>query len=146
MNRKINNLEELLQEKARLQAQLRIVQEELNASAQRTRREFKILVDERFSLGKQLGHLFQGGAQPLTENTALRTIGQVAGGGAWWSGIAATLLPVVIDFVRQQIGKWKQKRAAKALEAPAAPSKGRKLFSRKPKTPPDAGSTPAPAQ
>lgn len=146
MNRKINNLEELLQEKARLQAQIRIVQDELNASAQRTRQELKLLVDEKFSLGKQLAQLFQGGAKQLTEGTALRAIGQAAGGASWWSGIAVTMLPVVVDFVRQQIGKWKQKRAAKALEAPAEPakkSKGRKLFKRK--TPPEAGSAPSPA-
>lgn len=145
MDRKINNLEELLQEKARLQAQMKIVQAEMNASAQRTRQELKILVDEKFSLGKQLGQLFQGNGKEPTGNSALRAIGQIAGGSNWWGGIAATMLPVVVNFVRQQFDKWKQKRAAKALEAPAEKPKGRKLFKRKRKSPPEAGSAPSPA-
>ena len=37
MSRKINNLEELLQEKSRLKAQLDIVQAEMNTGVQRTR-------------------------------------------------------------------------------------------------------------
>ncbi len=146
MNRKINSLEELLQEKARLQAQLKIVQAEMSASTQRTRQEFKILVDEKFSLSKQLGQLFQGNDTKHPAGTsALRAIGQIAGGSHWWGGIAATMLPVVVNFVRKQFDNWKQKRAAKALEAPTEKPPGRKLFKRKRKSPPEAGSAPSPA-
>lgn len=141
MNHKINNLEELLQEKARLQAQIKIVQAEMNASALRTRMEFRTLVEEKFSLTKQLGQLFQGGAKPGAGSTALQAIGQVAGRGTWWGGIAATLLPMVVDFVRRQITRRQERKAARpALEAPAdaaekPASGGRKLFRRKKKEP-----------
>ncbi len=151
MNRKINNLEELLQEKARVQAQLKIVQSELNASAQRTRQEFRLLVEEKFSLSKQLGQLFQSTAKPGVGTTALQAVGQVASRGTWWGGIAATLLPMVVDFIRRQVARRKERKAAKpakpALEsgpAAAAPAKpkspGRRLFKRKKKA--DEGGTP----
>lgn len=148
MNRKINNLEELLQEKARVQAQLKIVQEELKTSAQRTRQEFRVLVEEKFSLSKQLGQLFQSTAKPGMGTTALQAVGQVAGRGTWWGGIAATLLPMVVDFIRRQVTRRKERKAAKpalesgpAASAPAKPkSPGRRLFKRKKKA--DEGSTP----
>lgn len=148
MNRKINNLEELLQEKARVQAQLKIVQDEMKTSAQRTRQEFRLLVEEKFSLSKQLGQLFQGSAKPGVGTTALQAVGQVAGRGTWWGGIAATLLPMVVDFIRRQVARRKERKAAKpALEsgpAASAPAKtkspGRRLFKRKKKT--DEGGTP----
>lgn len=151
MNRKINNLEELLQEKARVQAQMKIVQEELKASAQRTRQEFRLLVEEKFSLSKQLGQMFQGSAKPGMGTAALQAVGQVAGRGTWWGGIAATLLPMVVDFIRRQVARRKERKAAKpakpALEsgtnaaAPEKPkSRGRRLFKRKKKA--DEGDTP----
>ena len=152
MNRKINNLEELLQEKARVRAQMKIVQAELNLSAQRTRQELKLLVEEKFSLSKQLGQLFQGSsAKPGVGTAALQAVGQVAARGTWWGGIAATLLPMVVDFIRRQVERRKERKAAKpakpALEsgtnaaAPEKPkSRGRRLFKRKKKA--DEGGTP----
>ncbi len=132
MNYKINNLEELLLEKARVQAQLKIVQAELGASVVRTRQELKTLVDEKFSLSKQLGQLFQGGAQPGTGSSAVRAIGQVAGGGSWWGGLVSALLPMVVDFVRRQVQRRKERKAATpALEGTAPKPKSRKLFRRK---------------
>lgn len=135
MNRKINNLEDLLQEKARLHAQIKIVQSELNASAQRTRREFKTLVDEKFSLSKQIGALFQGGAGEGVESTALRTVGRVIGGSNWWSGLLTTLLPMAVNFIRTRLENWKKKRAEAPPKKPKTASKSRKLFKRKTKTP-----------
>ena len=132
MNHKINNLEELLREKSRLQTQINIVQNELNASLSRTRLEFKTLLDGKFSLSKQLSQLFQGNAKPTAGNTALRTLGNMAGGSSWWGGLAATLLPMLVDFIRRQIERRKQRRAAKpAGQTVSAKSKVRKLFRRK---------------
>lgn len=122
MNRKINNLEELLQEKARLQVQIKIVETEMNASFQRTRQELTTLIEEKFSLSKQIGQLFQGGEKQGVGTTALQAVGRVAAGGTWWGGIAASLLPLVIDFVRRQIERRKEKKAAKpAVVKNAAP-------------------------
>lgn len=137
MNRKINNLEELIQEKARVRAQLDIVQAELAASAKRTRLEFKSLVEDKLSLSKQLGQLFHNaGTSTTAGSTAMRAIGQVAGNSGWWGGIAATLLPLVVDFVRKQVDRWRQRRLAQPAGDPAKP-KSRKLFKRKtPKTDP----------
>ncbi len=136
MLNKINNLEELLQEKARLKAQLKIVQGELNASALRTRQEFKTLVEERLSLSKQIGQLFQGaGTRQVAENTALSTIGRMAGAGTWWGGLLATLAPMLLDLVRRQLEKRKARRAANQAAAetgaPAAQPKSRRIFKRK---------------
>lgn len=122
MNRKINNLEELLQEKARIQAQIKIVQTELNASAQRTRVELKALVEDKFSLTKQLGQLFQSDSlKQGAATSALQAAGRIAGGSSWWGGIAASLLPMVIDFVRRQIERRRERKAAApAIESTAS--------------------------
>ena len=113
MSRKINNLEELLQEKARLKAQLDIVQAEMNAGVQRTRQEFMILVEEKFSLSKQIGQLFKGDDNQGIGTTALQAVGRVASRGTWWGGIASTLLPVALNFVRRQFTRQKERKAAK---------------------------------
>ena len=135
MNRKINNLEELLEEKKRLHTQIQIVQDELVASAQRTREEFRTLVDEKFSLARQLGSLFNGNGKQAGEPSALQTIGQAVGRSTWWGNLAVTLIPLVMNFVREQVGRWKHKREEKReakASMPAQPkSKGRKLFKRK---------------
>lgn len=142
MLNKINNLEELLQEKARLKAQIRIVQDELNASAGRTRQEFKALVEDKLSLSKQIAQLFQGNsARQAAENSAVSTISRVAGAGTWWGGLLATLAPMLLDLLRRQLEKRKVRREAKRVAAdpadPAPKPKGRRIFKRK-STKPDA--------
>ena len=133
MNRKINNLEELQQEKARLQLQIQITQAELNASLGRTREELKILVEDKFSLSKQVGQLFQGGASQVAQAGAVGAISRLAGQGTWWGGIVSSLLPIVVDMVRRQFERRKKRRAEKpetdetAVEKP----KSRRLFRRK---------------
>lgn len=137
MLNKINNLEELVQEKARLRAQLTIVQAELNASAMRTRQEFKTLLEEKLSLSKQLGQLFQGNARPAAAagTAAVRTISQAVGGGTWWGGLLATFAPMLVDLVRRQLERRKERRKNAKTEtdenAPKPKPKSRRIFKRK---------------
>ncbi|MCC6460206.1 MAG: hypothetical protein IT260_07030 [Saprospiraceae bacterium] len=132
MLRKINNLDELLEEKKRLKAQLKIVQTELESSTRRTRQEFKTLVDDKLSLSKQLGQLFQGNGSALSDSPALAAIGRAAGGTTWWGGLVVSLLPMVVNFVRRQVERRKERKLAEAAAPPALPKpEGRKLFRRK---------------
>ncbi len=139
----INNLEELLAEKARLRKQLEIVQGEMDESAKRTREELRLFLEDKFSLAKQIGQFFQGGTAQAVGGKAVGALGQAAGMSAWWSGILATLTPVLVNFVRRQLQR-RQERKLKAAEMPAQePSpkaKRRKLFKRKPKNPDGGGS------
>lgn len=133
MLNKINNLEELILEKARIKAQLTIVQGELNASAVRTREEFKTLIEEKFSLSRQLGQLFQGSAKPAVGSTAVRTISQAVGGGTWWGGLLATFVPMLVDLVRHQLERRKERRKDRkaATDETAPKPKSRRIFKRK---------------
>jgi len=145
-NLNINNLEELLAEKARLRAQIEIVQAELNASASRTRDELSDFVENKFSISKQLGKLFQGGGVGQSAgSSAIGAVGRAAGLNPLWSGLLATLSPVLVRYAQNQLRKRKERKAAKAeaaaeaaLEAPempgaeaAEPVKKRGLFRRK---------------
>lgn len=137
MRNKIKNLDELLAAKARLSAQIDIVQAEMNSSAKRTRERFEEFLDDKLSIPKQLGRLFQGGSQNAVQGTAINAIGRMAGVSSWWSGLLSTIAPMVFNFVRDQIQRRKQRRAeAPTDEEPAASkskpkSKRRKLFKRK---------------
>lgn len=145
-NHSINNLEELLAEKARLRAQLEIVQEEMRVSAGRTRDELSAFIENKFSIPKQLGKLFQGGgAQDAAGSSAIGAVGRVVGLNPLWSGVLATLGPVLVRYAQNQLRKRKERKAAKieaaaegALEAPEEPAaeapepvKKRGLFRRK---------------
>lgn len=133
MNQKIKNLEDLLREKDRLRTQLRIVQTELASSAKRTRSEFKTLVEDKFSISKQLGNLLQGSGGQIAEGAASKVIGRIIGGSSWWGGLVATLLPMVADFIRRQLEQRKARKAAEAsAEDGSAPkTKNRNIFKRK---------------
>lgn len=135
---KINNLEELLAEKARLLAQIEIVQEELNASANRTRDEVRMLLEDKLSLPKQIGQLFQGGAQQVAGSTAVSALSRAAGMSSWWSGVLSMLAPVLMNFARRKFQERKERKLAEKAEIPpetpaAEPSKHQKrgLFKRK---------------
>jgi len=145
-NHSINNLEELLAEKARLRAQLEIVQEEMRVSAGRTRDELSAFIENKFSIPKQLGKLFQGGgAQDAAGSSAIGAVGRVVGLNPLWSGVLATLGPVLVRYAQNQLRKRKERKAAKieaaaegGLEAPEEPAaeapepvKKRGLFRRK---------------
>lgn len=125
-NHSINNLEELLAEKARLRAQLEIVQEEMRVSAGRTRDELSAFIENKFSIPKQLGKLFQGGgSQEAAGSSAIGAVGRVVGLNPLWSGVLATLGPVLVRYAQNQLRKRKERKAAKieaaaegALEAP----------------------------
>jgi hypothetical protein len=117
-NTKIHSLEDLLEEKARVQAQIQIVQEELRISADRTRTELSAFVDNKFSIPKQLGQLFQGNdKQPSAGASAIGAISKVAGLGPWWSGILATLAPMLVNFTQDQLRKRKERKKIQALTA-----------------------------
>jgi len=145
-NLNINNLEELLAEKARLRAQIEIVQAELSVSAGRTREELSDFIENKFSISKQLGKLFQGGgAGQSVGSSAIGAVGRVVGLNPLWSGLLASLSPVLVRYAQNQLRKRQERKAAKAeaaaesaLEAPeeqgaeaAVPVKKRGLFRRK---------------
>jgi hypothetical protein len=139
---KINNLEDLLEEKARVQAQIQIVEKELRISADRTRTELSTFVDNKFSIPKQLGQLFQGSdKQPSAGASAIGAISKVAGLGPWWSGILATLAPMLVNYTQDQLRKRKERKKMQALTAAettpentedvSPPNKKRGFFKRK---------------
>lgn len=139
MLNKIKNLDELLAEKARLQAQIDLVQHELNLSSRRTREAFKEILEDKLDISKQLGKLFQGGSQDSVPGTVINAIGKVAGLGSWWSGLLSAFVPMVIDFVRGQVKRRKARQAdapPSETEKPKAKSKRRNPFKRKKTTPP----------
>ncbi|MBK8965138.1 MAG: hypothetical protein R3D58_20470 [Saprospiraceae bacterium] len=141
MLNKIKNLDELLAEKARLQAQIDLVQGELNLSSRRTREAFKEILEDKLNIPKQLGQLFQGGSQESVQGSVINAIGKVAGLGSWWSGLLSAFVPMVIDFVTGQIKRRKERRAENPdPETDAPPQKAkpkrRNPFKRKKATPP----------
>ncbi|MBK9335319.1 MAG: hypothetical protein IPM98_01545 [Lewinellaceae bacterium] len=144
-NNSINSLEELLAEKARLRMQIEIVEEELGASAGRTRTELGDFIENKLSIPKQIGQFFQGGSGTGAGPSAIGAIGRAAGLGTWWSGILAALAPMIFNYAQQQI---KQRKARKeqpvageeAAETTAPAKKKRGFFKRKS----DDTSTPAP--
>ncbi len=137
----IKNLDDLLAEKARLQAQIDLVQGEMTLSSRRTREVFQKVLEDKLNIPKQLGQLFQGSPQESVQSSVIGAIGKVAGLGSWWSGLLSAFVPMVIDFVAGQIKRRKERRAeTPAPESEAAPSKAkpkrRNPFKRKKTTPP----------
>ena len=132
MRSKINSLDELLVEKAKVQAQIQIAEREFNVSARRTREALETFMDNKFALPKQLSQLFQGGAQQVAGGSAVAAISRMVGMGSWWSGILSFLAPVVVTFVADRIQRRKERREAAPTEpATKAESKMRNIFKRK---------------
>ncbi|TNE52005.1 MAG: hypothetical protein EP344_16020 [Bacteroidetes bacterium] len=145
MINKIDSLDDLLAEKERLRKQIEIVQGEMNASAGRTRLVFNQFLENKLSLPRQLGQLFQGGAKQAVESGAVSAIGKAAGLSTWWSGLLSAFAPVLMNFVRRQLQRRKEKQLAAAVETqpaedametvveapPATQPKRRGLFKRK---------------
>ncbi len=122
---KINNLEDLLEEKARVQAQIQIVEKELRISADRTRTELSTFVDNKFSIPKQLSQLFQGNdKQPSAGASAIGAISKVAGISPWWSGVLATAAPMLVNFTQNQWRKRRERKKIQALAAAETPHEG----------------------
>jgi len=135
-NRSINNLEELLAEKARLRAQIEIVQEEMRISAGRTRDELSTFIEDKFSISGQLGKLFGGGGtQAAAGSSAIGALGRAAGLNPWWSGVLATFGPVLLRYAQNLLRKRRAAETEKASDEPdaeaAESAKKRGLFRRK---------------
>lgn len=134
MLNQINNLEELQAEKQRLRAQMKIVQEELSKSTRRTREDFTEFLENKLSLPRQIGQLFQGGARQAAETHAVGALSRVAGLSNWWSGIISVLGPMAINFFREQMRRRKEKQQASGngeTPAPKPKAKRRNPFKRK---------------
>lgn len=138
MLNKIDNLDELLAEKAKVQAQIRIVEKELVASSRRTREELETFVENKFALSKQIGQLFKGGTEQAIGGSAIGALGRAVGMGSWWTGLLSFLGPVVLNFVQEQIQRHKARKNDAAAKPKAPKTKKRNIFKRKPKpTPPE---------
>lgn len=144
---KINSLDDLLEEKARVHAQLEIVKKELHSSAEHTRARLGAFLDDKLSIPRQIGQLFRGGGGPEAAGaSAIGAIGRVAGLSPWWSGILATVAPVAVNLAKNQLRKRRERKRAKAAETPGeaaetdspAPVQKRGLFRRKSKDTPTA--------
>lgn len=119
MRSKINNLEELLAEKAKVQAQIDIVERELIFSARRTREGLEVFVDNKFALTKQISQLFQGSGDQTLGRSALGTVGRAVGMGPLWTGILSFLGPVVVNFVQERFANWKERKQSKSQKQTA---------------------------
>ncbi|MBL7776437.1 MAG: hypothetical protein JNK89_10580 [Saprospiraceae bacterium] len=139
MKNKIDNLDALLAEKARVRAQLRIVENELSASARKTREGLKVFVEDKLSLSNQLGQLFQGGARQALGSSAISAAGRAVGMSSWWTGVLTMLGPVLVNYIQKQFKNRKARRQdaapANGDKPKAAPAKAKKrgLFKRKSK-------------
>jgi len=139
---KINSLDELLAEKARLKAQIQLAHDELTISTRRTRAVFKNFLEDKLNIPEQLFRLFQGGGNGSRQGSVIGAIGQVAGLSAWWSGLLATIVPIVFNFVRGKISQRKERKQeaeteAQKTEKPKTKTKRRNPFKRKKATPAD---------
>jgi hypothetical protein len=135
---KIDNLDELLAEKKRLQAQIQIVEQELQRSTQQTREIFKEILDTKLSIPNQLVQLFQGEGKGVLKGSAIGALGRVAGLGSWWSGVLSAVLPMLFNFVRDQIQRRKEDHSEpEPQQEPKPKTKRRNPFKRKPKAPKD---------
>ncbi|MEQ1746190.1 MAG: hypothetical protein ABMA02_12245 [Saprospiraceae bacterium] len=115
--RSIDNLEDLLAEKARLSAQIHIVEKELAASAGRTRSQLSDFFENKFSISKQLGKFFQGD-EPANAvgGSVLSTLGRAIGLGPVWSGILSAIGPILVGYFRTQLRKRKAENVAETPE------------------------------
>jgi hypothetical protein len=134
MRSKINNLEELLAEKEKVKAQIRLVEGELTSSARHTRTLLKEFMERKFSFTNQISQLFEGGAKQVAEGSAIGLVGRAVGMGSLWTGVLSFLAPVLMNFVRGQFQRLKEKKNAPpdaaASKTPAKPKK-RNIFKRK---------------
>ncbi|MFN0014103.1 MAG: hypothetical protein ACKVU2_06100 [Saprospiraceae bacterium] len=120
--RSIDNLEDLLAEKARLSAQIHIVEKELAASAGRTRSQLGDFFENKFSISKQIGKFFQGDEPANAVGTsAMSALGRAIGLGPVWSGILSALGPMLVRYFRTQLRKRKSGNADE-IPVPAAES------------------------
>lgn len=113
---KIHNLQDLLDEKARIHAQLQIVQEELGASAGRTREAFGDFMESKLSIPRQIGQALQGGASQGAGASAIGALGRVAGLGPLWSTIVATIAPFAMNFAKNQWRKRQERKQTQGTE------------------------------
>lgn len=111
MNRNnIRNLRDLAAEKALLRAKMRVAEEELLASALRTRNTLEAYVAEKMEIPNQIGQFLKQDAQQSVGTTLLRTLLQTVGVNARWSNVLLLLAPAATAFARKRWQEWRQRR------------------------------------
>ncbi len=110
MTRPIHNLQDLAAEKALLRARMRVVEDELLASALRTREAVEAYVEEKMEIPNQIGQFLRQDAEQSLGTGLLRTLMQALGVNRRWSNILLLLAPVAANYARK---KWSQLRQRK---------------------------------
>jgi len=93
------------------------VEEELLASALRTRDALAAYVEGKMDIPNQIGQLLKDDAEQSVGTTLLRTLIQAMGVNRRWSNVLLVLAPVAVSYARK---KWMELRRAKRRERPAA--------------------------
>ncbi len=111
MSRKnIHNLSDLAAEKALLRAKMRIAEEELLASALRTRNTLEAYVAEKMEIPNQIGQFLKQDAQQSVSTTLLRTLMRSVGVHGRWSNLLVLLAPVAATYARKKWQQWRQRK------------------------------------
>ncbi len=113
MRRNIHSLKDLSFEKALLRARMRTVEDELLASALRTRDALEAYIEGKMDIPNQIGKLLKDDAEQSLGTTLLRTLIQAIGVNRRWGNVLLVLAPVAISYARK---KWTELRQAKRRE------------------------------